>query len=242
MRDWLSLQKLKSIIPGPNDLLVETFPNGKLFHMVLYPFEGRLAHQTLGMLLTRRLERARAMPLGFVATDYSISIWGRRDMGAMIADGSLSLDALFDEDMLGDDLESWMADSWLLKRSFRQCAVISGLIEKRHPGQEKTGRQVTVSSDLIYDVLRAHEPDHILMQATWADAATGLLDVSRVSDLLARIKHHIVHIDLDQISPLAVPVMLEIGRESVVGEARDADLREASREAMIALAMGEPGD
>ncbi|WP_139802632.1 ligase-associated DNA damage response DEXH box helicase [Aurantimonas sp. 22II-16-19i] len=239
VRDWLSIQKLKSVIPGPNDLLVETFPNGKLFQMVLYPFEGRLAHQTLGMLLTRRLERARAMPLGFVATDYAISIWGRRDMGAMIADGSLSLDALFDEDMLGDDLESWMADSWLLKRSFRQCAVISGLIEKRHPGQEKTGRQVTVSSDLVYDVLRAHEPDHILMQATWADAATGLLDVSRVSDLLARIKHHIVPIDLDQISPLAVPVMLEIGRESVAGEARDADLREASREAMIALAMGE---
>lgn len=239
VRDWLAIQKLKSIIPGPNDLLVETFPNGKLFHMVLYPFEGRLAHQTLGMLLTRRLERARAMPLGFVATDYSISIWGRRDMGAMIADGSLSLDALFDEDMLGDDLEDWMADSWLLKRSFRQCAVISGLIEKRHPGQEKTGRQVTVSSDLVYDVLRAHEPDHILMQATWADAATVLLDVSRVSDLLARIKHHIVHIDLDQISPLAVPVMLEIGRESVIGEARDADLREASKEAMIALAMGE---
>nr|WP_255699988.1 ligase-associated DNA damage response DEXH box helicase [Jiella avicenniae] len=242
VRDWLSIQKLKSVIPGPDDLLVETFPNGKLSHMVLYPFEGRLAHQTLGMLLTRRLERARAMPLGFVATDYAISIWGRRDLGEMIAKGSLSLDALFDEDMLGDDLESWMADSWLLKRTFRQCAVISGLIEKRHPGQEKTGRQVTVSTDLVYDVLRAHEPDHILMQATWADAATGLLDVSRVSDLLARIKHHIVHRDLDQISPLAVPVMLEIGRESVVGEARDADLREASREAMIALAMGEPGN
>ncbi|TFF27152.1 ligase-associated DNA damage response DEXH box helicase [Jiella endophytica] len=240
VRDWLSIQKLKSVIPGPDDLLVETFPNGRLFHMVLYPFEGRLAHQTLGMLLTRRLERARAMPLGFVATDYAISIWGRRDMGAMIAEGSLSLDALFDEDMLGDDLESWMADSWLLKRTFRQCAVISGLIEKRHPGQEKTGRQVTVSTDLVYDVLRAHEPDHILMQATWADAATGLLDVARVSDLLARIKHHIVHQDLPQISPLAVPVMLEIGRESVVGEARDADLREASQEAMIALAMGEP--
>ncbi|MCD2472532.1 ligase-associated DNA damage response DEXH box helicase [Jiella sp. MQZ9-1] len=240
VRDWLAIQKLKSRIPGPNELLVETFPNGKLFHMVLYPFEGRLAHQTLGMLLTRRLERARAMPLGFVATDYAISIWGRADLGAMIAKGQLSLDALFDEDMLGDDLESWMADSWLLKRTFRQCAVISGLIEKRHPGQEKTGRQVTVSTDLVYDVLRAHEPDHILLEATWADAATGLLDVARVSELLARIKHHIVHQDLDQISPLAVPVMLEIGRESVVGEARDADLREAAEEAMIAMAMDMP--
>ncbi|MEX6505580.1 ligase-associated DNA damage response DEXH box helicase [Jiella sp. M17.18] len=235
--EWLAIQKRKSLIPGPNDLLVETFPNGRLNHLVLYPFEGRLAHQTLGMLLTRRLERARALPLGFVATDYAISIWGRADMGAMIADGRLSLDALFDEDMLGDDLDAWLADSWLLKRTFRQCAVISGLIEKRHPGQEKTGRQVTVSADLVYDVLRSHEPDHILLKATWADAATGLLDVTRVSDLLTRIKHHIVHKDLAEISPLAVPIMLEIGRESVVGEARDEVLAEAAEAEMIARAM-----
>ncbi|HEX2018583.1 MAG TPA: ligase-associated DNA damage response DEXH box helicase [Aurantimonas sp.] len=235
--DWLAIQQRKSLIPGPGELLVETFPNGRMHHMVLYPFEGRLAHQTLGMLLTRRLEKARAKPLGFVATDYAISIWGRGPMGAMIADGRLSLDALFDEDMLGDDLEEWMADSWLLKRTFRQCAVISGLIEKRHPGQEKTGRQVTVSADLIYDVLRSHEPDHILLRATWADAATGLLDVARVADLLGRIKHHIIHKDLKQVSPLAVPVMLEIGRERVVGEARDELLAQAAEDAMIAAAL-----
>ena len=225
--DWLRIQKIASLIPGPDDLLVETFPNGRLDFMVLYPFEGRLAHQTLGMLLTRRLERARAKPLGFVATDYAISIWGRGGMGEMIVDGRLSLDQLFDEDMLGDDLDAWMADSWLLKRTFKQCAVISGLVEKRRPGQEKTGRQMNISTDLVYDVLRAHEPDHILMQATWADAATGLLDVGRVSDLLARIKHHIVHKNLDRISPLAVPIMLEVGRERVEGEARDELFAEA---------------
>ena len=235
--DWLRIQQLNSLIPGENDLLVETFPNGRLDFMVLYPFEGRLAHQTLGMLLTRRLERARAKPLGFVATDYAISIWGRGGMGAMIADGRLSLDQLFDEDMLGDDLDAWMADSWLLKRTFKQCAVISGLVEKRRPGQEKTGRQMTISTDLVYDVLRAHEPDHILMQATWADAATGLLDVGRVSDLLARIKHHIVHKDLDRISPLAVPIMLEVGRERVEGEARDELFAEAM-DAEIAAKTG----
>ena len=237
--EWLEIQALRSIIPGPDDLLVETFPRGDHFHMVLYPFEGRLAHQTLGMLLTRRLERARAKPLGFVATDYALSIWGRADMGAMIADGRLSLDDLFDEDMLGDDLKAWMGDSWLLKRTFRQCAVISQLTPKKHPGQEKTGRQVTVSTDLVYDVLRAHEPGHILLKATWADAVTGLLDVARVSDLLARIKHHIVHKALARVSPLAVPVMLEIGRERVEGEARDEGLAAAAQAALIDEALGE---
>ncbi|KQT55131.1 MULTISPECIES: ligase-associated DNA damage response DEXH box helicase [unclassified Aureimonas] len=241
VRDWLEIQERKSMVPAADQLLVETFPVGKRFFLVAYPFEGRLAHQTLGMLLTRRLERARARPLGFVATDYALSIWGLEDMGAMFSSGALSIEELFDEDMLGDDLDAWMADSWLLKRTFRQCAVIAGLIDRRHPGQEKTGRQVTVSADLVYDVLRTHEPDHILLQATWADAATGLLDVRRVSDLLARIKHHIVHQRLAEISPLAVPIMLEAGRERVVGEAEDDLLSVAAEAQLIEKALSEKG-
>src|SRR5690606_20732082 len=122
-----------------------------------YCFEGRLAHQTLGMLLTRRLERLGARPLGFVATDYSLAVWALNDIGGMIdAKGGkarISLTDLFDEDMLGDDLEAWLDESYMLKRTFRSCPVIPGLIERRHPGKETTGRQVTVSTDLIYDVL-----------------------------------------------------------------------------------------
>ena len=237
VRDWLRMQKQKSVLPSRADLLVETYPNGSYHYMVTYPFEGRLAHQTLGMLLTRRLERARARPLGFVATDYAMAIWGLRDMGLMFERGELSLPGLFEEDMLGDDLEAWLAESWMLKRTFRTCALISGLIERRHPGQEKTGRQVTVSADLIYDVLRSHEPDHILLQATRQDAASGLLDIRRLGDMLLRIKGRIVLSRLDRISPLAVPIMLEIGKEPVVGEAHDDILAEAADD-IVATALG----
>ena len=239
--DWLRIQKLRSVVPRTDQLLVETFPRGNRFYMVAYPFEGRLAHQTLGMLLTRRLERAKLRPTGFVATDYSIAVWGLGDMGFAFERGQPSLSALFDEDMLGDDLENWMAESYLLKRMFKNVALISGLIEKRHPGKEKSGRQVTISTDLVYDVLRKHEPDHILMQATWADASTGLLDIGRLGDMLKRIKGHIVHKRLDRISPLAVPVMLEIGREAVAGgEADEHVLREAAED-LVRDAMGEDG-
>ncbi|WP_419909416.1 ligase-associated DNA damage response DEXH box helicase [Hoeflea sp.] len=237
VREWLEIQRQKSILPKRGELLIETFPNADRYYMMMYPFEGRLAHQTLGMLLTRRLERARARPLGFVATDYAMSVWGLRDMGLMIERGELSLAELFDEDMLGDDLEAWLAESWMLKRTFRYCAMIAGLIERRYPGQEKTGRQITVSADLIYDVLRSHEPDHILLQATRTDAAAGLLDIRRLADMLSRIKGRIILNRLDQISPLAVPVMLEIGKEPVSGEAHDDILAEAADE-IIAEAMG----
>ena len=234
--DWLRLQADISVLPKRGDLLVETFPRGERFYMIAYPFEGRLAHQTLGMLLTRRLERFGARPLGFVATDYVLGVWALGDMGRMFKAAKPSLGELFDEDMLGDDLDAWLADSWMLKRTFRNCAMISGLIEKRYPGQEKSGRQVTVSADLIYDVLRSHEPDHILLQATRADAASGLLDVRRLADMLSRIRGRIMHKDLDRISPLAVPIMLEVGRERVDGEAGDSLLSEA--EDLIEEAMG----
>jgi ATP-dependent helicase Lhr and Lhr-like helicase len=236
VRDWLSLQEEKSVLPKRGDLLIETFPRGERFYMVVYAFEGRLAHQTLGMLLTRRLERMGAKPLGFVATDYALAVWGLEDMGSRIARGALSLADLFDQDMLGDDLEAWLDESWMLKRTFRTCAVIAGLIEKRHPGKEKSGRQVTVSADLIYDVLRSHEPDHILMQATRQDAAAGLLDIARLADMLERIKGHILHKRLDHISPLAVPVMLEIGKEPVAGDAQEHVLSMAADD-LIAEAM-----
>uniref|UniRef100_UPI003735D5E4 ligase-associated DNA damage response DEXH box helicase n=1 Tax=Xanthobacter autotrophicus (strain ATCC BAA-1158 / Py2) TaxID=78245 RepID=UPI003735D5E4 len=237
VREWLELQRLRSRLPGRDDLLVESFVQGGRYYLVTYPFEGRLAHQTLGMLLTRRLERARLKPLGFVANDYALAVYAAGDMGAAIAGGRLALADLFDEDMLGDDLEAWLAESALMKRTFRYCAVIAGLIERRFPGKEKTSRQVTVSTDLIYDVLRRHEPNHLLLRAARADAATGLLDVKRLAQMLARIKGRIVHMPLERVSPLAVPVLLEIGQESVGGEASDALLAEAEEE-LIRAAMG----
>jgi ATP-dependent Lhr-like helicase len=231
VREWLALQKERSRLPEPDRLLVETFPRGGKFYLVCYPFEGRLAHQTLGMLLTRRLERARLRPLGFVANEYALAVWGLSDMaGADMA-------ALFSEDMLGDDLDAWLAESALMQRTFRNCALIAGLIERRFPGHEKTGRQVTFSSDLIYNVLREHEPGHILLQAAWQDAASGLLDIRRLSDRLAKVAGRVDHMPLTRISPLAVPVMLEVGREAVFGEAGDAILEDAS-DALASEAMG----
>lgn len=140
--------------------------------------------------------------------------------------------------MLGDDLEEWMAESSLLKRTFRNVAVIAGLIDRRHPGEEKSGKQLTVNSDLIYDVLRKHEPQHVLLRATRADAAGGLTDVRRLADMLARVKGRITHRHLQRVSPLAVPVMLEIGKVSVYGAAMDDLLQEAAQE-LIAEAMYE---
>ena len=178
--EWLAAQARRSQLTASDELLVETFARGARHYLVAYCFAGRNAHQTLGMLLTRRMERRGLRPLGFVASDYCIATWGAAPVE--------EVEELFAVEMLGDDLEEWMAESSLIKRTFRNCAVVAGLIERRHPGQEKTGRQVTFSADLIYDVLRKYDPDHVLLRAARAEAAAGLTDIRRLADLLVAVE------------------------------------------------------
>lgn len=232
VQEWLELQETRSVIPDAESMLVETFPRGSRHFLVAYPFEGNLAHTTLCMLLTRRLDRMGVGPLGFVVTDYSLAIWSIKPMD------TIDLDALFQPDMLGDDLEAWLEESFMMKRSFRNCALISGLIERRQPGAEKTGRQVTFSTDLIYDVLRRHQPDHLLLKTARADAASGLLDVARLGQMLTRIEGRIRHQPLNRASPFCVPVLVQIGRERVSGDAAEMILDE-SADLLIAEVMDD---
>ena len=231
VREWLTIQKLHSAIPTEDELLVETFPLRKRWHLTCYPFEGRLAHTTLAMLLTRRLDRLGCGPIGFVASDYALAIWSMRSMGP------LDMDELFAEDMLGDDLEAWLEESVLMKRAFKHCALVSGLIERRFPGEEKSGRQVTFSSDLIYNVLKRHQPDHLLLRCARMDTSSGALDVARLGQLLARIKGRIIHCDLPKVTPFAVPILLTIGREIAPGAAREEWVLETAESELIAEAL-----
>ena len=231
VREWLEAQRDRSMIVSEAEMLLETFPHGRRHFLVCYPFEGRLAHTTLAMLLTRRLERAGAGPLGFVCNDYALAVWALEPL-----DG-LDFDELFSEDMLGDDLEAWLAESFMMKRAFKGCAVIAGLIERRFPGQaQKTGRQITFSTDLIYDVLRRHQPDHLLLRCARADAASGLIDVARLAQMLARIRGRIRHAPLPHLSPFSVSILLEIGKERSPGHAGEAILAEAEED-LIAEAL-----
>ena len=231
VHEWLEIQADRSLLPAADELLVESFWRSGRHFLVAYPFVGRNAHQTLGMLLTRRLERMGARPLGFVASDYCIATWSLGECQ--------DVEALFGVDMLGDDLEEWTAESSMLKRIFRNCAVVAGLIERRQPGQEKTGRQVTFNADLIYDVLRKYEPDHVLLRAARVEAAAGLTDVRRLADFLNQVQDRIRHRKLERISPFAVSIIATIGREFVPGAGDDETLDELTSQ-LVAEAMGEP--
>jgi ATP-dependent Lhr-like helicase len=228
VREWLAVQDYRSKLPAPEELLVETFPHEHRHYMVAYSFEGWNAHQSLGMLITRRMENMGLKPLGFVSNDYALACYGLEP----IADPA----ALFSADILEKEFVDWVQSSHLLKRAFREAAVIGGLIERHHPGKRKSARQVSFSTDLIYDVLRRYEPDHLLLRAAWDDARQRMTDVGRLANLLERAADTMLHVELSRISPMAVPVMTIIGRErTATGTADDQILLEA--ESLAELAM-----
>lgn len=232
VREWLEMQDWRSRLPGPGELLVESFPHAGRHYTTYYTFEGWNANQSLGMLITRRMADQGLGPLGFVANDYSLAVWGLRPVNDPAS--------LLSPDILSHEFVEWVQNSYLLRRAFREVAVISGLVERQQPGQgrsgRKSGRQVTFSTDLIYDVLCKYEPDHVLIQAAWADARARLTDVGRLADVLERASGQLVHVRLDRVSPMAVPVMVMIGRESLpAGAADDELLLEA--ETLAAAAM-----
>ena len=230
VREWLEMQARRSALPRPDQLLIETFPREGRHYMVVYSFEGWNAHQSLGMLVTRRMETAGLKPLGFVASDYAIATYSLEPV--------TNPATLFSKDVLEDEFVDWVQQSSLLKRAFREVAVIGGLVERQHPGKRKTGRQVTFSTDLIYDVLRRYEPDHLLMRAAWEDARAKMTDVGRLVALLDRAQSTMLHMKLEKVSPLAVPVLVLIGRERVAqGSTEDALLIEA--EVLAAEAMND---
>jgi ATP-dependent Lhr-like helicase len=228
VREWLEMQDYRSHLPAPGELLVESFPHGGKHYTTYYTFEGWNANQSLGMLITRRMEDRGLLPGGFVANDYCLAVWGLKP----VTDPA----PLLSPDILTHEFTEWVTESHLLRRAFREVAVISGLVERQLPGQKKTGKQVTFSTDLIYDVLRKYEPDHVLIEAAWADARARMTDVGRLADLLERSARELVHVTLDWVSPLAVPVMTMIGREAVPQGAVDDELL-LEAEGLIAAAM-----
>ena len=228
VREWLEVQQRRSVMPAPGQMLVETFPHQGRYYMVAYPFEGWNAHQSLAMLLTKRMDKRGLKPLGFVANDYALATSSLEP----VTDPR----ALFSADILEDEFVEWVESSHLLKRAFREVAVIGGLVERQHPGTRKSGKQVTFSTDLIYDVLRRYEPGHMLLEAAWADARARMTDVGRLGNLLDHAAETILHIDVPRVTPLAVPVLVMVGRERVAqGDAEDALLIEA--EALASEAM-----
>lgn len=227
--EWLALQRRVSRLPEPGRLLIESFPHDGRAHTVVYGFAGRNAMQTLGLLLTKRMEETGLNPLGFLATDYATLIWG--------LDPIHDPAPLLEIDALRDGLGDWLAGNAVMKRTFRASATIAGLIERNSPSARKSGRQATFSSDILYDTLTKYDPDHLMLDITREEAMRGLVDFARIEEMATRIKGRIDLIELDRVTPLAAPLFLEMGRVPVRGRAEEKLLAEEAERLMASAGL-----
>ena len=227
--DWLSLQREVSRLPEPDRLLIESFPHDNRVHTAVYGFAGRNAMQTLGLLLTKRMEETGLNPLGFLATDYATLIWGLNK----ITDPH----PLFEIDALREGLENWLAGNAVMKRTFRASATIAGLIERNTPSARKSGRQATFSSDILYDTLHKYDPGHLMLDITREEALRGLVDFGRIEEMCERIGNRIDLTEHDRVTPLAAPLMLEVGRVPIKGLAEEKLLAEEAERLMTTAGL-----
>ena len=222
--NWLNKQKEFSQLPVRNSLLIETFFRKSRHYLVVYGFAGRNANQTLGLILSKRLEELNLAPLGFVANDYATLIWGLEKV-----ENPIQL-FKFSEIELG--LDKWFSGNALMKRTFKAVASISGLIDRNLPGLRKSGRQTTFSSDILYDTLVKYDPAHLLLKITKDEAMKGLIDFSRIEEMFKRVDDNIIHKNLPHVSPLAAPMLLEVGTIPIEGQARELLLKNEANSLM----------
>ncbi len=188
------------------------------------------------MLISRRMDRRGLGPLSFTVTDYGLAI---TSVEAVTAEDVYDL---LSSDILADELEEWLVESPMLKRSFRRVATIAGLVEQNNNAQKKTLKQVTFSTDLIYDVLRKYEPDHVLLALTRADAERELLDLDRLTDMILAFQSHIEFRPLPRPSPMSLPIILDVRTERLPGGGAEALLAQAHLELDAEALMMEVED
>ena len=222
--NWLNKQKEFSQLPVRNSLLIETFFRKSRHYLVVYGFAGRNANQTLGLILSKKLEELNLAPLGFVANDYATLIWGLEKV-----ENPIQL-FKFSEIELG--LDKWFSGNALMKRTFKAVASVSGLIDRNLPGLRKSGRQTTFSSDILYDTLVKYDPTHLLLKITKDEAMKGLIDFSRIEEMFKRVDDNIIHKNLPHVSPLAAPMLLEVGTIPIEGQARELLLKNEANSLM----------
>jgi ATP-dependent Lhr-like helicase len=179
------------------------------------------------MVLTRRMEALGLAPLGFVASDCAVLIWGLEPLRDAAR--------LMQPEALREGLAEWFEQTSVMKRAFRPVATVAGLIQRNLPGKRKSGRQAAFSSDILYDTLARHDPDHLMLRIARDAALVGMVDAGRLEAMLAQFAGRVELRRIARVPPLAAPLLLEMGKVAVQGAGRER-LMEAEAARLMAAA------
>ncbi|MBN7836008.1 ligase-associated DNA damage response DEXH box helicase, partial [Stenotrophomonas maltophilia] len=208
---WLSpllaLQQRLSALPGPAHLLVEDVRRREGQFLFVYPFAGRHVHEALAALLALRCTRRQRNSIGYAVNDHGLVLAPAQAIDLDAAQWR----ALFSTDQLLDDLRAAVNLGELARRQFRGIARVAGLLVPSLPGgMPRALRQLQASAGLLYDVLREHDPDHLLLALAEQEVLNDSLDMPGLQQVLARIRMQTLSVQRPaSLTPLGFPLWAE---------------------------------
>jgi ATP-dependent Lhr-like helicase len=208
-------QRLESIVPRPNEFLIETFKTRDGFHHIFYPFEGRFVHEAMGSLLAYRISLLSPISFSLAFNDYGFELLSDQPVNMQdVLDNNL-----FTADYLLDDLYKSLNATEMARRKFRDIAVISGLVFTGYPNKLIKNKHLQSSSQLIFDVFKDYDADNPLYQQAFTETFEHSLEQGRLQKALERIAiQDIVWKSCQKPTPFSFPIITDRLREKLSSE------------------------
>ncbi|MNY06977.1 putative ATP-dependent helicase Lhr [compost metagenome] len=212
----MSLQQERSAIPNHNELLIEECQTTEGFHLFFFPFEGRLVHEGMASLIAYRIGRIRPITFSMAMNDYGFELLS--DTKVAIQEILEEHDLFSVDDLLNDIYHSVNANE-MARRKFREIAAISGLLFQGYPGRSVKTSHLQASSSLLFEVMRDHEPNNLLLKQAYQESLDQQLEEKRLRQALEKIRQQEVIITYpDRPSPFSFPIMVDRLREEMSSE------------------------
>ncbi len=208
-------QRKESIVPKPNEFLIETFKTRDGYHHVFYPFEGRFVHEAMGSLLSYRISLLTPISFSLAFNDYGFEL---------LSDKAVDMQQVLDNDLftteyLFEDLQKSLNSTEMARRKFRDIAVISGLVFTGYPEKGIKMKHLQSSSQLLFDVFKDYEPDNLLYLQAFRETFEHQLEEGRLRLALERIaQQEIVWKACQKPTPFSFPIITDRLREKLSSE------------------------
>ena len=211
----IAMQAERSAIPAQDELLIEYLESEEGYHMLIYPFEGRLVHEGLASLVAWRLGNIQPASFSIAYNDYGFEILSNRPVSP---EQALDLGLLSTEG-LSEDLFKGINAHELAQRKFREIAAISGLVFKGYPGQPIRDRHIQSNAGLLYQVMEEYDPDNLLIRQAIDEVLVVQVEIDRMRRALERIStNRIVIRRISRPGPFAFPVIVDRLRAKMSSE------------------------
>ncbi|NAS10678.1 ligase-associated DNA damage response DEXH box helicase [Poritiphilus flavus] len=208
-------QEKESIVPKPDEFLIETFKTRDGYHHIFYPFEGRFVHEAMGSLLGYRISLLSPISFSLAFNDYGFEL---------LSDQQVDMQQVLDNDLfttthLMDDLQKSLNATEMAKRKFRDIAVISGLVFTGYPEKGVKMKHLQSSSQLLFEVFKDYEPDNLLYQQSYRETFEHQLEEGRLRLALERIAgQKVVWKACKEPTPFSFPIITDRLREKLTSE------------------------